>query len=117
MERFEIDAGELPGEWSRGGLLAGYFTACAVMVALMHLWHYVQGWDPLAFPIIHSDVISIDLWSFVHVTIYIGVGALFPNNWMVPFLGGCLFEVLEGTISAGDLLGTRDFWEERGVNS
>ncbi|KAJ9461814.1 hypothetical protein DIPPA_08607 [Diplonema papillatum] len=118
MRSYVIDPSELPfAEWSRQGMMVSYAVTVATMIMLMRLWYYSLSSDPLATPIFVSEYVSIDLWSFVHITFYIGVGFILPNQLIIGFLGGVLFEVLEALCAQTSVLDLHAFWKERGVNS
>eukprot|EP01061_Rhynchopus_euleeides_P042866 TRINITY_DN74776_c0_g1_i1.p1 TRINITY_DN74776_c0_g1~~TRINITY_DN74776_c0_g1_i1.p1 ORF type:complete len:157 (+),score=65.79 TRINITY_DN74776_c0_g1_i1:167-637(+) len=102
---------------SRVRLLGWYAFTVSVMITLMRLWYHALSRDPLAMPLVVGEYVSIDLWSFVHVAIYTGIGFVMPDQFLVTLLGGVVFEFVEGHLSDTPITELHTFWEERGVNS
>ena len=118
-EYLQISPNELPfSNWTRRQMFVRYVLTCCTMIILMRLWYYVLGAsDPLATPIVHGDILSIDYWSFVHISFYIGVGFVLPDYFLIGLLGGIIFEAFEAYAASVPLLDVAEFWEERGLNS
>eukprot|EP00754_Rhynchopus_humris_P037111 Rhum_TRINITY_DN19216_c0_g1::Rhum_TRINITY_DN19216_c0_g1_i1::g.169559::m.169559 len=119
MRTMTIDPDELLfAGVSQAKLAAMYVVTVCTMIFLMQLWCNFHGrHDPLAVAVVHNEFMSVDGWSFVHVSFYCGFGFLMPNHFGTTFVGGILFECLEAWISRTPVTELQVFWEERGINS
>jgi len=88
-----------------------------IIVIGMKSMHFWLGFDPLLIPIVDGDLVSIDMWSFVHTGTFLGLGFLVPDNMIQFFCFGLAWEVVEWTCQEVDTMGMNDFWRESGVNA
>jgi len=89
-EDVPILASELPfAHFGMTATIAGYLLYSFVLAASIHLFFtFTGGHDPLAIPLLRSGLLSVDMWSFVHVINFAVVGMVFPNRMMGMLLYG-----------------------------
>eukprot|EP00051_Salpingoeca_urceolata_P006607 m.87323 g.87323 ORF g.87323 m.87323 type:complete len:156 (+) comp14905_c0_seq3:191-658(+) len=111
----ELTEAEVPFRKQRWPLFFLYAAFCSFMVVAMHAFHAHMGGDPLVNQWFHGPMISIDTWSFMHVMLFFGIGALFPDLTWTIFAYGIVWEILEYGLTFTK--GFAAFWQEVPINS
>eukprot|EP00470_Lotharella_oceanica_P011314 CAMPEP_0170179250 /NCGR_PEP_ID=MMETSP0040_2-20121228/17080_1 /TAXON_ID=641309 /ORGANISM="Lotharella oceanica, Strain CCMP622" /LENGTH=120 /DNA_ID=CAMNT_0010423211 /DNA_START=102 /DNA_END=464 /DNA_ORIENTATION=+ len=79
--------------------------------------NFLAGYDPLNIALIATDYVSIDVWSFVHTFTFIGLGFLVPDQRLIFFCFGALWELVEYILCNINFMGVQAIWNERITNT
>lgn len=114
----EFASEELPLGNMSGVAMLGLYLFCSymLMVMLNGVMELLDG-DPLASPLLQTELVSIDSWSYVHVQNFMMLGFVLPDKTLTMILYGIFWEVLEICLANAQATKTVINWSEPPINS
>ncbi len=88
-----------------------------MLVVVLHSMNFVFGYDPMNLVFISTELVSIDLWSFVHAFTFAGLGFIHPSRPGLFLLFGIVWEALEYIACVANVMGVQAVWNERVTNT
>mmetsp|Transcript_9455 Transcript_9455/g.26984 ORF Transcript_9455/g.26984 Transcript_9455/m.26984 type:complete len:167 (+) Transcript_9455:147-647(+) len=92
-----------------------FVLSCSTAVGLAFAIHERMPYDPLRQPVVASRYIHLDLWSFVHLAVYVCVGFVLPEAPLTCMAYAALWEFQKHALA----LHSHEFsrvWKEKPVN-
>ena len=92
-----------------------FLASCSIAVGLAFAIHEKLPYDPLRQPVVASKYISLDIWTFVHLSVFLCVGFAMPEAPLTGMLYGGLWEGLKYGLAQYSHEFSR-VWKENPVN-